>query len=107
MMLCCSSLESEPTRDTKWPLQAGRQSTAPAMPQFPEPSVDSETVSEDRLPAGARVSGEVTDHATWGLLLGLDDERIAVVDLLYIVDLSSNPGWPPFPAVGSRVEGVV
>lgn len=61
----------------------------------------------DRLPVGAHVSGEVMEHAIWGLVLHLDDERVAIVDRVYVGDLPPKPEWPEFPAVGSRVEGVV
>jgi hypothetical protein len=61
----------------------------------------------ERLPVGACVSGQVMEHAIWGLVLRLDDGRAAVVDRLYVADLPPKPNWPEFPAIGSRVEGIV
>jgi hypothetical protein len=64
-------------------------------------------MTEERLPVGARVTGEVTEHASWGLVLRLADGRTAVADRLYVADLPPKPNWPEFPSIGSQVEGIV
>ena len=52
----------------------------------------------ERLPAGTLVSGEVTRHERWGLIVRLDDPPVdAIVDIAYVGDLPPKPARPTLP----------